>query len=59
VIKSARDRNTSAVMLHFTKLVNASIKDGNISAEKVSALRASRNRLTMPGLVSNGIVTVV
>jgi hypothetical protein len=48
VMKRARDRKTSAVMVHFTRLVRASIKDGNTSCVKVSALRASKNRFTIP-----------
>jgi hypothetical protein len=48
VMKRERDRRTSAVKLHFTKLVNASMKAGNTSREKVSALRASKNLRTMP-----------
>ena len=31
VMKRARDRKTSAVMVHLTRLVRASIKDGNTS----------------------------
>jgi hypothetical protein len=44
----ARDRYTSVVMLHLTKTSKASMKDGNTSSENVSALRASRSRLTIP-----------
>jgi len=47
-MKRAKDRNTSAVMLHFTRLVRASMKSGNVSCEKISALRASKKRFTIP-----------
>jgi hypothetical protein len=47
-MKRARERKTSAVILHFTKVVRASMKDGKASREKVSALRASKNRFTIP-----------
>ena len=54
VINSARDRRTSGVKLHFTKLESASMKHGNTSWEKISAFKASRNLLTMPYIsVSN------
>lgn len=48
MIKSAKDRKTSADMLHFTRLVNASMNAGKISLEKDSAFKASRKRLTIP-----------
>ena len=52
MIKRARERKTSAVILHFTKVVRASRKDENTSRENDSALRASRNRLTIPMQIS-------
>ena len=47
-MKRARERKTSVVILHFTKVVRASMKHGKTSKENVSALRASKNRFTIP-----------
>lgn len=48
VTKRERERKTSAVMLHLTKLMNASMKAGNVSRENVSALSAFKNFRTIP-----------
>ena len=57
-MKSARDRKTSAVIVHFTRLVRASMKHGKTSCENVSDFKASKNLFTIPilklGSVADG-----
>jgi hypothetical protein len=52
-MKRESDLKTSAVILLFTKVVKASIKEGKTSRGKVSAFRASKNLLTIPVTISH------